>query len=139
MSTGPQVALDLPDHRPHLGGLADVAFVAARSSPCRLDAPRRLGRALGVEIDDGDPAALAGQHLGVGPAQAARPPGDEGHAIADAQLHRYRPWKFGLALGEERLDPFRGVLGAQRLQEGAHLDVEGLARWALPVPRRRPR
>src|SRR5687767_9707080 len=41
------------------------------------------------------------------------------------------PLEVRLALGEERLDAFGGVLGPQRFQEGAHLDVERLVHGRL--------
>ena len=94
----------MDDHVLHLGGLADVARVAAGVAAAAGDLLGGLLRALGVQIDDGDLAALGGQRERVGLAQAAGAPGDEGDLVANAQIHQ-RPLNSGSRLAKNAWMP----------------------------------
>src|SRR6185312_12499769 len=83
----PQVTLDAAHRILHLGGLANVAAVAPGGPAGGRQLLGRLLGALAVEIDDGHPAALAGQHRGVGFAEAAGAPGDERDLAGDPEIH----------------------------------------------------
>src|SRR5205085_10752756 len=88
---GPEVALDRRHRLADLARLAHVTRVAAGDPAGGADGLGRLLGALGVEIADGDTAALGGQRRRVGLTEAPGPAGDERHAIANAEIHASGP------------------------------------------------
>src|SRR5262249_56598449 len=66
-----------------------------------------------------------GEGWGVGLAETAGGARDDRHLAVDAEVHLLA-LEARLALGEECLDTFRGVLGLEGLEERADLDVDRL-------------
>ena len=65
------------------GRVGEVGDVGRHGPAAELDA---LVEALGVDVDDDDPGALAGEAQGDGPTDARARPGDEGHPVGEARL-----------------------------------------------------
>src|SRR5437660_295090 len=84
---GPELALDLAGDGGDLPSVGDVARVGPGPAP---DLPRCLRGALGVEVDDRDPAALGGERLGVRPPEAAGRSRDASDLPRDAEVHPLR-------------------------------------------------
>src|SRR5262245_10185210 len=120
-----QIARDAAHHVLDLRRLADVADVAAGPPAGGLDLAGGLGGAVTVQVQDRDRAALGGQCLRVGLPETPRGARDQRDLAADAEVHLLA-LEARLALGEERLDAFRGVLGLEGLEERADLDVDRL-------------
>ena len=88
MSTGPDLALrpwnDLGERR----AVRDVDGIAARRPAAGDDLVGRLGRALSVQVEDDELAALRGQREAVLLAEASRPARDQCHLARDAEVHQ---------------------------------------------------